>query len=932
MPKDKIVVKVGTKSTLQLRANTIYRAITVSEMRDLVSTFSDIGIIIIEAVNEHEYNDMHSFLSELAAQEDRHVFFYCPDNDVVTTGLADELALDIYLNSHDLYRAIHLCGIEVNPDISIPRNQGDGFIGDEEDPFITDFEPIEEVISATSQSAVADIGQDLPTLSAKEQLIEDVLELSDDELGIEKKDIIENKVEDVPESSPEPESGDTNDANLPVTETVEAKDNESKAEEIDADTPQLNDSEAETAEIAKIDEPESRLVRIEDIPLDVIEQTEHYKEIAIALDNANTKIAEADKVIQGLEDRLKASETKSGELNSKIEQLRIVIKSVKDERDAIQAEFSGLEKAPVIEDPATIEEYNRLREYSANLETQLANSSNASKAEFDELQRKLKVVTAKLEEANTAKIELEDKNGQLEIDLAETRQSLVVAQSDNTKELRINELVGQVSELSSELEALKAELEQANNKSQQDANKIIDITSMLEAERKSKAVLNGFLVQAKQRIVQANDLNDQVAYLTSTKSDLESKVAELTAELIDSRNAERKLREEGDTRVELARSFARDELENAKNESIALKAKLDLVTSRLVAKETQYNSLVRTAGIDENGALTVLETNKTLETVNTQLRTSLSEYKTAYETARRETAEAKQAAEALKEQKAKLAMQLKAMATGYSGGLSSGMIPNLNYSGRGQVISVFGSGSYGITTTAFSIAMKLSANARVLFIDFDLVSAKADTWFKVLPMIDGVPGALPDVRKNTTLGLLMEFGIGFVVSRKSYLFRRVIPSKNGYCDYASGLCTKVDAVKFVSADLSSFITMCGNDYDFVVIDFGRLGTSDVGNQLIKVFSDISFSSVVVTSADKIDIRNMRQEISTSNINMHNMAWLVNLASNTKLDDKTKMRISPANFMVMPFVDDFYGQRKDFTKDRITKDKLGIFLDKAILKR
>ena len=76
MPKDKIVVKVGTKSTLQLRANTIYRAITVSEMRDLVSTFSDIGIIIIEAVNEHEYNDMHSLLSELTTQEDRHVFFY----------------------------------------------------------------------------------------------------------------------------------------------------------------------------------------------------------------------------------------------------------------------------------------------------------------------------------------------------------------------------------------------------------------------------------------------------------------------------------------------------------------------------------------------------------------------------------------------------------------------------------------------------------------------------------------------------------------------------------------------------------------------------------------------------------------------------------------------------------------------------------------
>ena len=91
-------------------------------------------------------------------------------------------------------------------------------------------------------------------------------------------------------------------------------------------------------------------------------------------------------------------------------------------------------------------------------------------------------------------------------------------------------------------------------------------------------------------------------------------------------------------------------------------------------------------------------------------------------------------------------------------------------------------------------------------------------------------------------------------------------------------------------------------------------------------------TVVVTSSDRLEIRNTRRDIQEIGININNVAWLVNLASSTKLDDKSRQRISPAEFMVMPFIDDFYGQKKDFSSSRLSRDKLNVFLEKSILRK
>ena len=430
-------------------------------------------------------------------------------------------------------------------------------------------------------------------------------------------------------------------------------------------------------------------------------------------------------------------------------------------------------------------------------------------------------------------------------------------------------------------------------------------------------------------------LQQEVDSLKSANDELEQNLTQIKAELSDKQARLDKVMADTETRVNLARNYAKEEFENVKQENISLRARLDIVTAQYNSKDAQYNNLIQTCGIDENGALAIVDSNKTLESINATLRAKLAELTTAYESAEKEKVEAKQNLDVLKEQNGKLVTQIRAMSSGYSGGGYSGIIPPIGYdrnSKRAQVICVFGSGSYGVTTTAYTASQVLSGQGRTLFIDFDMVSAKADSWFRTSPVVDGIMGLDPKDSRNTGLGIMFNHGVPFMISHVMNIIKRISVGKNGCIDYLSGLYATPEVVKIVSADFTRMMNYFGDSYDYIVIDFGRLGTSDINNQIIKVFSNIARSNIMVSSSDKIDIRNGRMAIEKAKIPMDNMGWLINLAENTKIDDNTKSRISPAQFQVMPFIDDFYGKRQEFGRNRLSRDKFNWFLDNAVLRR
>ena len=144
-------------------------------------------------------------------------------------------------------------------------------------------------------------------------------------------------------------------------------------------------------------------------------------------------------------------------------------------------------------------------------------------------------------------------------------------------------------------------------------------------------------------------------------------------------------------------------------------------------------------------------------------------------------------------------------------------------------------------------------------------------------------------------------------------------------DYISGMYVRHETLKMISADYTSFFKYVGNNYTYVVVDFGKLGCSELNDRIIKMVSDIAYRNVVVTTNDKFEIRNFSVKLQESLIDKNNVAWLVNLCENTNMDDKSKQCISPATYSMMPFSMDLFGKRMDFTKAKLTRDKFDVFL-------
>ena len=923
MAQNNILVKVGNKSTSRFRNAKTYRAITVNELKRLANNV-EASIIVVEFIRDYEYSSMIDFLREFNSSSDNHVFFYVPDNDDNTTGAADELSLDIYMSLTDLYRAIQMdCGIIVDPDLSLNKKE----FGDieDDDPFNSDFEdPFGDVIQASAAAlSVADI-RDIETLVITNK--QDAgFDIPDEELGIESK-VEEPIIEEIPETAavePEeiPEIADDGEVEVSDTKEIEVADTD------DTDS--------------KLEEAVGSSVVIEDVTKtpEYIQIKEKLDEVQEENKTTKTELLGVRRELGHIKQELSESratntmlETRVAEAIDKIKGLNKTVKAVKDERDAFKAELVALEESAIIEDPVVLDEYEKLKARAEELEANLSNASSKTSEEVEGLIAERDGLAAILDALKIEKVTLEDKIGELEIQNSSLESQLISAKDTSAKDEQIDELGNKVTELSGTIQNLTIQLNTVNSELNKRKADIERLTAEKAREISNREHILNLLQRAIIKLRSVEVLQNEVDTLRDENVNLYHQNELLQAELNDTRAKLTKTANDADVRVELARKFAQEDLENTKQFNLELHAKIEELQSQLSARETQYNSLVQVAGFDESGASSMVNNVRTLEAMNTNLRSQLSEMTLARDASEREKIEMRQSLGNLKEQNDKLTTQIRAMSSGYSGGAGTGVIPPILYSGRASIICVTGSGSYGITTTAYSAALNLANQGKTLFIDFDMISAKADSWFKMSPMVKTIPGINPNNPKSSGLGIFIDRGAQFFLGYAPQIIQRTIRTKGGSLDYLSGLYEKPDVVKLVAADFSQILNYCGNTYDYIVIDFGRLGASEINNQILKIFSDVSRCTVMVTSSDRVDIRNARIELQKARIDIAKMAWLVNLAESTKLDEQSRSRIMPAQMMQLPFISDFYGQKKDFSKDRMSKDKFKVFLEKCILRR
>lgn len=550
-------------------------------------------------------------------------------------------------------------------------------------------------------------------------------------------------------------------------------------------------------------------------------------------------------------------------------------------------------------------------------------NKGASKNEYDTVLKELENHKIELDKANKNIDRLndtidkyEDKMGEL-ADAENTIEVLkesVIRYKGRIRELEdAEEIIKELKDDIEEFESTIKELDKARD-TIDDLNINIEIykerITKLEKDQLGKIKITELLVLATDHIKHTYEKLDLYAIeLDEAKADIDKLNKEVS----------------GVTQI---RGEYDKEVFKIREEKMRVQGKLDLAISQLEDKELQYTTLINAIGMDEEGASKLIEYNKTMEGVNKLLREQILNLQEDVRKSNKERLDAVQNARNLKELNKQLKSSLNVITSGITAGTGFNIAP-CNYSGKGGIIPVFGSGSFGITTTAVSIALELAMRHKVLFVDFDMVLPKADAWFRVNPIVKNIKGYGKIGKRVTGLGIFVDKQSQFFLENVRDIIMEAIKTKGGYVDYISGLYYRPDSMKMITADYTSLFNYCGNTYNYVVVDFGRLGSSEISDSIIKIIADIAYKNVVVTTDDKLEIRTFSMKLDEVGIDKNNVAWLMNMCESSSIDDLIKPFLGVAKYGTMPLNMSIFGKKIDFNKVRLTRDKLRLFIEESI---
>lgn len=907
----KIIVKVGKKSQVKFSHSKVYRAITYDDLVKTHKKYNDCNIVVIESIDKDEQTAIKEFIVDFRKQDRKNtVLFFIPNDDEVTSGIADELDYNIYLTLSDLYRTIYdTFSINVSTLLEDKRRINSEAVQDTMPEGITD---IFGDISADASNAIQD-----DINSFDEGKIQEVKQEEPEEISEEQqKEIIEQEIE---KESQELQKNIQKQQEQEQEKESEEQKKTKKAEKVTLDKAETPQEKTKTSESKKeaSSKKESDTTIIDSASQDMI-------------DNLKTQLRDAKYDYSVLLKDMKSA-------NTRILDLEKIINVIKDEKEAILDKFNGINENSVLEDPISLTEYKALQ-------TNIEDCNRTIK----ELQSTVESLRDTIEEKEGTILDRDQTISDMQTSLNETKLSLdSINESIESGEIhkdivaeyekKLNDMLVAKDNMQAQMDAMAEEANSLNSL-------VSDTSYRADQEAEARLEVLDLLVAAIDKI---GELSKTINDFNKVKAQLNTKINNLTEK--DKNNSgiikeqSEKIHtledslEETSKRLELSSNYAESEKSQLSNSISELSAQLDVATEQLKQKEEQYNKLVAASGMDEHGASALLETNKTLETTTRTLREQLSAAKMEVDKLKKANAESTSIANSYKSQNKQLNDTIniltQAGAQGGAGaiaGVNAGtLLKPIKYQGQARIVPVFGSGSFGITTTAMSLAYKLCATSKVLYMDFDMVTPKADAWFSKLPLCQNVPGVNSNDRRMTALGIFYEIGLQTFVTYADNILKDCEKTKGGGLDYLSGVYYRVDSMKILTSDYTTLFNFLGSRYQYIVVDLGKLGCSDIGDQLIKVITDISVNNVAVTTYDRFEVRNFKAKLVENKINMNNMAWLLNMCETTTVDDKIKQILAPSNYGLLLKDMSIYGTRQKFTRNNVNKDKLELFINSAV---
>jgi hypothetical protein len=836
---------------------------------------------VIESIDSGEEEIVKDFINNFrAANKNNLVLFFIPDeNDTITSGVADELEYDIYMTLGDLYRTIYnKLGINVSTFIDDKKKynevNNDNILGE-----------VTDIFGQFSEAAENDIAEAIESIDKQTEAEEKQQENKEEAVANEEQ-TAENEVatEVIDENKQSVEEDKTNTIEeQPVVEIVTT---ESLAEQTDIEEREYT-------------EPDNKSVEIED------SDSEEIRKLKMALNDAKY---DYNVVFNDMR-----------EATERISQLNKIIETVRSEKDAVLSRFNEIAESDVVlEDPISLSEYQSLKEQLSDKDKQINELTSTLNNTKEKLTETEETVKDNVETIEKLQKDLADVNEKIES--GEVNKQVIEEYSAKTAEMQvdIDSLSTEIARLNGELTSTTNNLDNATEKLDLEADTRLATVEVLKSAFNKLASVSPEINESKKEVEELrNELQTTKDSLTKAKDEI--------AENLKSISDLSEKNESFDKRLELANNYSETEIAKLNGTVNALETQLKIANEQLNKSRQEYSDLIQKTGLDSNGAVALIETNKTLETLSNSLKEQLTKSNKDLKIMDRSLKEAQTQVNTYKQQCEQLNTTLQDLYSASNNGANLGnmKIKPIRYNGTAQIINVFGSGGVGTTTTAMSIANKLG-QSRVVYVDLDIITPSADAWFCVPPIKSN------DIH-SSALGIFFEQGVQKFISSYPSLQTTISKTKTGVLDYISGVYYRVEPLKILTADFSGLLNYLGANYQYIIVDLGRLGNSDINDQIIKVFSDITNKNAVVTSANQCDIRNFNLKLQSNSINKKNIAWIINLSENTIIDNNVKQLIGQTKSAILEIDKEMCGKKMLFadSKARQNNDRFIMFMNNIL---
>ena len=589
-----------------------------------------------------------------------------------------------------------------------------------------------------------------------------------------------------------------------------------------------------------------------------------------------------------LEDKYNKTVEEIKKAYSRIESLEKVISNISKEKKTIEEKFRNIiisdSEVKVIErNTINIDDFNKLKESKQRLDEELTKINN----ELEETKNDNNNLNGIITNLKQDKTDLSADNEKLNAKIDE-----LLAQIDGLKSD-----IEEVSYKNNELEAINKELTDDNKNTDDIKNELIDKKKIIGELSDENETLKSSL---NQEIVYREKTDDLIRERTTVLIDVLTRIEELEKlnQQLTDMNSNYK-----DNVKELESNLKSIDT----NESVSLKAQLDLVTEQRDSLTKQYNNLIAMTGSDEQGLKRMINRTEQIESMNEKLT---NENKELNKTIEEVTTERDRAQLELRQFRAK-----------FGGATANNNNNKIDYQPRSRIISLFGYGNTGVTTTAVSLAYKLYSTATVLVIDWDLINPNMNKWLGInqIPLCKVNCYTEKDIR-STSLGVFYSAGVDICRNNISSLTRTIQTTKGGRIDYFSGLYYNIDNAELVNANYNEFLKLLDSiGYDYIIIDFGKLNSDKSISNIIHSISDISYKTIVVADNDVADIGNFKIRLQLDKFNMSNLHWFVNKCSNRAetsiIANKIKGKVT-----YMMYEAEMIGKKKSFNELMSTRTK------------